>query len=257
METKKAIVTGASEGIGRAIALKLGQAGYQVCGVARNKERLNELKLELGDRALECEIADLSSQKGVADLANYLKTQKFDLLVNNAGYGVYGDFAKTPYEKLKNMMELNCFALTELSHAYLEGAKPGDALMNVASTLAFLPFPYGSVYAATKAFVVSLSESLWYEQKEKNVYVCALCPGATSTRFHAYAGGDKQSAPPKAILQTPEQVADVALSALKSRCDPTVISGFKNATMIFGTRLMSRKTTVSMMGKIASKEVQQ
>lgn len=253
MEKKKAIVTGASEGIGRSFAQKLAQEGYQVMAVARNEARLKELVKEMGGRPHNYETADLTDWKGIEKISKLITANHYDLLINNAGFGTYGKFSEVALSKSQEMTRLNIDALVALSHAFLGKAQPGDALINVSSTLAFLPMPESAIYSATKAFVTSFTESLWFEQKKRDVYVMGLCPGVTKTLFHERAGGRGHELP-KAITQTPEQVVDVALKALRSRSKPTVISGSPNKMMATMARLMSRKATVKMMGGMRPNE---
>jgi len=121
--------------------------------------------------------------------------------------------------------------------------------MNVASTLALLAFPGAAVYCASKAFVTTFSEGLWFENKERGVFVCALLPGVTKTNFHAAAGGKPDQEPPKSITQSATAVVDVALHALKQRSSPTILTSFTNKAMVFfSTRLVPRKAMVTMMG---------
>jgi short-subunit dehydrogenase len=176
-----------------------------------------------------------------------LKTKRGDLLINNAGFGVYGNFHKAELPVIQPMMRLNCDALVALSHAFLKQSRKGDALINVSSALAFMPMPSFAVYAATKAFVTSFTESLWYEQKPRGVYVMGLCPGATASNFHEQAGGNETNRPPAAITQTPEEVVETAMRALAKRGKPTVVSGIKNRMVTNLTRLMPRKGIVKMM----------
>lgn len=251
MAQRHALVTGASEGIGREFAKRLAMDGYQVTVVARNESRLQGLVAELGEAGRYL-VADLSTAEGMATVCRDIEAGKYELLVNNAGAGAYGDFAQTALEKHRTMLSLNCDALVTLAHTFLQTAKEGDALVNVASILGFMPYPASSIYAATKAFVVSFSEALWFEQKPRGVYVMALCPGPTTSNFHAAAGGTEENLPPKAITQTPEQVVDTAMRALRERKDPTVVSGLQNRAMVvMASRLMSRKGAVTMMGAAA------
>lgn len=246
MSKKRALVTGASEGIGREFAMRLAHIGYEVTAVARNGARLQELK----DKAFAIVpvVADLSVPADVERVATLLREQHFDLLINNAGFGHYGVFPKTNWKNWQDMLRVNIETLVQLSHAFLSKAQRGGALINVSSTLAFLPFPKSAVYAATKSFVTSFSESLWYEQKDRGVYVMSLCPGATRTEFHARAGGKSADISNKAF-QTAGQVVDVAMAALKQRSQPTVISGAKNKIAAKVPRLLSRKMTVQLIGK--------
>ncbi len=152
-----------------------------------------------------------------------LKEHHFDLLVNNAGVGVVAYFADSSLDKQLAMFHLNCEALLKFSHQFLKGANQGDALINVSSALAFVPTPKMAVYSATKAFVTSLSDALWFEQQKRGVYVMGLCPGITETEFQVNAGGSKDDLP-KGLSQTAQQVVDLALAELKARRKPTASS---------------------------------
>jgi uncharacterized protein len=250
---KHALVTGASDGIGRVFAQKLAKQGWTVTAVARTESRLKELVSELGE-GHSFLVADLSSSAGQAKVVQAIEGKHFDLVVNNAGVGTLGKFTEVALDRQLAMMRLNCEALVTLSHAYLKTAKSGDALINVSSCLAFLPMPGIGLYSATKAFVTSFSESLWWEQKARGIYVMGLCPGITSTSFRKNAGGDgtitgRQSGP----AQTPEQVVDRALKALRARKSPTVISGLSNAIFTGLTRFLPRRSTVNLLGSASPK----
>lgn len=248
---KTACVTGASEGIGRSFAVALARQGYTVTAVARTESKLKQLMSEIGPGHDYC-VADLSDSAGQDKVADQIRTRPFDLLINNAGVGSVGLFHEAPVDKQLAMMSLNMTALVKLSHVFLAGAKSGDALVNVSSTLAFLPMPGISLYSATKAFVTSFSEGLWFENKDRGVFVMGLCPGITATNFQVNAGGKKDDIP-KNMAQTPEQVVECALEALRSRHKPSVISGTQNAFLAGLTRLMPRRSVVKMMGDMALK----
>jgi short-subunit dehydrogenase len=248
MGQKRALITGASSGIGREFALQLSKEGYQITAVARNEGRLKELVQALGAGS-QYRVADLSTAEGVDATASELGAQHYDLLINNAGFGVQGRFFETPLQKQVEMLDVNVKALVTLSHAFLVRAQPGDALINLSSGLAFLPMPAIGLYAATKALVTSFSESLWYEQKSRGVYVMGLCPGITDTSFSKNSGGGDLTAP-KAMIQTAEQVVTKALRELKARRKPTVLSGLMNTLFGFTARFRSRRSVVSQMGSI-------
>ena len=167
MKRKKALVTGASSGIGAEFARALAQEGYLVTGVARSADKLRSLTRELGEghRYLT---ADLADEEQLGNVAADLERSDYDVLVNNAGYGIYGRFEAIPLEHQFNLMSVNMNAVVRLSHAYLRRAKKGDGLINVSSVLSLLTYPGGAVYAATKAFITNFSESLWYEYRERN-----------------------------------------------------------------------------------------
>jgi uncharacterized protein len=244
---KKAMITGASEGIGRAFARRLASDGFTVTATARNEKRLQALISELGEGQHAYQVADLSTVEGVAKITGMLTAGRYNLLINNAGFGLFGAFFKAELSEIESMMRLNCDALVALSHAFLQQAESGDALVNVSSALAFMPMPSGGTYAATKAFVTSFTESLWYEQKNRGIYVMGLCPGVTATHFHERAGGDETNRPPAAITQTPDEVVETALQALAKREKPTVVSGVKNKLATNLTRMLPRKGILKMM----------
>ena len=245
---KRALVTGASEGIGRSFAKHLAAEGHQITAIARTEAKLKELIAELG-AGHKYVVADLATAAGQEAVVRAVKAEHHDVLVNNAGVGTVGAFAAVDADRQLAMMRLNCEALVTLSHAFLSGAKAGDALINVSSTLAFTPMPGFALYCATKAFVTSFSESLWFEQKGRGVYVMNLCPGITDTNFQVSAGGRKEDLPAN-LSQTPDQVVAVAMAALKSRGKPTVISGGRNVMFASMSRIMPRKALVNTMGKM-------
>ncbi|MBL8992702.1 MAG: SDR family NAD(P)-dependent oxidoreductase, partial [Spirochaetia bacterium] len=193
-------------------------------------------------------IADLSKAAGVQKATGELKKNRYDLLVNNAGFGFYGKFHQVGFVEYEKMMAVNMSALTVLSHAFLAKAKKGDALVNVSSVLSVLPLPGSSVYAATKAYVSSLSDSLWEENLSRGVYVVGICPGYTRTEFQKRAG-DARRKMPTLFTQTPEQVADVIWKAIVKRKNPFVVSGLLNKLTMLPPRLLSRKRVASIMGK--------
>lgn len=252
MKNKTALVTGASSGIGAVFARELARDGYAVTCVARSQGKLQDLVKELGSghRILAADLADRAQlQRVVADV----ESTRYSLLVNNAGYGIYGRFDEVPLDQQEHLMTVNMNALVRLSHAFLKKAARGDALINVSSALSLLTYPGGAVYAATKAFVTNFTESLWYENKDRGVYVMALLPGLTTTNFHAVARAGRPAPAQTMRSYPPEVVVKKALAALKARKAPTIISGPLYRFLTFlNTRLMSRKTMITIMGKGSS-----
>src|SRR5262249_28058669 len=137
-----------------------------------------------------------------------------------------------------------------ICHTYLTGARSGDALVNVSSGTAVYPLPYGAVYCATKAFLINLSEALWFEYRRRNIYVAALVPGLTYSEFHGRAEGTADNAPPTAFWEPPAKVADALMRALRSRTRPSVSSNPVNRIQMFSTRILSRRGVVKMMGGV-------
>ena len=246
---KKALITGASSGIGSVFAKKLARQGYDVTCVARNEEKLLALTKELGDSHRYIR-ADLTDTDDLTAICQEISDSKYTLLVNNAGYGIYDHFENIPLEKVHHLIRLNVSTLVDLSHVFLKSASSGDALINVSSTLSLLPYPGGAVYSATKAFVTNFTEALWYEYKDQGIYVMALLPGVTDTNFHNVAIGQRDYQAPSGPSYPPEVVVNEALAALRKRKSPTLISGPKYRFLAaLATRLMSRAQMISMMGK--------
>jgi len=252
MKNKTALVTGASSGIGAVFARELARDGYSVTCVARSTDKLQGLVKELGSGSRML-VADLADRDQLQRVAADVESTGYSLLVNNAGYGIYGRFEEIPLDRQEHLMTVNMNALVRLSHAFLKKAAEGDALINVSSALSLLSYPGGAVYAATKAFVTNFTESLWYEYKDRGVYVMALLPGVTDTNFQAVATAGRTTAAPGMRSYPPEVVVKKALAALKARKAPTVISGPLYRFLTFlNTRIMSRKTMITIMGKGSS-----
>ncbi len=180
-----ALVTGASSGIGEVMAGMLADAGVSTVVVARRADRL----ASLAERhpGMEVLVADLASDEGQAAVVARITDEQrpIELVVNNAGFGTSGDFHELDPDRLAEEIEVNVAALTRLSHAALSVMVPRGRgwLLNVSSFASFQPAPRLAVYAATKAYVTSLTESLHEEAKPSGVYVTALCPGLTHTEF--------------------------------------------------------------------------
>ena len=247
---KKALITGASGGIGLETARQLAQQNYQVTLVARNRDRLEKALSSLSGNGHTILVADLNNNEDLQKLTTHLLTEKYDVLVNNAGNGTYGKFTDIPLEDQLATMQLNMQALVALSYSFLQNAVKGDALVNIGSLLAHSSLPGGSVYAATKSFVANFSESLWYEFKPKGIFVLGFNPGAANSDFHTNAGGHTSDFP-KFVMSSVEDVAEELAKALQKRQKPRVVQGWKNRFMLFGFRFLPRVAAVSIMGKIS------
>lgn len=185
-----ALITGASAGLGVEFARQLSAKGHRLVLAARRKDRLDALVAELGNaRAVEI---DLARPGATAALMRDLDKagEQVDILVNNAGFGLRGPFAKLDAARQREMIDLNCGALTELCRAVAPAMveRRSGGILNVASTAAFQPGPWMAVYFATKAYVLSFTEALHEELKPHGVKVSALCPGPTRTEFGEVAG---------------------------------------------------------------------
>ncbi|HRK01122.1 MAG TPA: SDR family NAD(P)-dependent oxidoreductase [Oligoflexia bacterium] len=252
---KKALITGASEGIGRDLCVLLAKQGFTITGVARNSSRLESLISELkkiSPAAHDFQVCDLGQPSDVARLGAFIESHHYDVLVNNAGFGAYGEFSRTPLQKLESMIQLNCTALVALAHAFLRGARPGDALVNIASVAAFISLPGNAVYSATKAFVHNLTVSLWFEGKRRGVYVCSICPGYTDTQFASRAGGDPNKAP-RTFAITSEAVAASIVRAIQKRTSVQVVPDVMNRIMVFLLRFLPQTWIVRAVHRATRK----
>lgn len=218
---RRALVTGASAGLGEEFARQLAARGADLVLVARREARLEALATELRAQGRDVEVvpADLATDGGRDAVAERLEddVRPVDLLVNNAGFGAYGAVTDLDVGTQIRMIEVNCAALLHLAHAAVPGlvARGRGGIINVASTAAFQPNPHGAVYGATKAFVLSFSQALHEELRGEGVRVLALCPGVTPTEFQQVA---EIAVPlPEAVITSAEQVVTAGLRAFTRR----------------------------------------
>jgi hypothetical protein len=250
---KWALITGASAGIGTAIARELAAGGTNLVLTARRRDRLVGLSSELSSkhniRTLIC-VADLADPLGPKQIFSYTeeKNVAIDLLVNNAGFGAYGEFQKVQVERLLEMTQVNVSAVVHMTHLYLPGmiARGGGDILIVASTAAFQAVPYISTYAATKTFDLHFAEGLAEEVRQYGVRVCALCPGSTETEFFQVAGQRNHT---RAAPESAEKVAHVGLAGLAAG-KSTVISGFTNWLGAETVRFVPRRIVARIVAGI-------
>ncbi len=232
---QRALVTGASSGIGREMARQLAAGGTELVVVARDAERLEALAAGV---QVDVEVlpADLSHAADLAAVAARIDSDDdpIDLVVNNAGLGFSAEFGDIPIDRGRLMVDVNVAALHELTHAAAIALtrRGGGTILNVSSIAGDLPGPASATYNATKAFVTSLSESLHVELKQHNVVVSCLCPGLTRTEFQERAEIDDLGLP-DAVWQSASDVARCGLAAAAAE-KPIVISGVVNK---FASRL--------------------
>jgi uncharacterized protein len=247
---KWALITGASAGIGVAFAKELAFGGTNLVLTARRKDRLQDLARDL---AANCKIsteviaADLADASAPEKIFAFTKEKGFeiDLLINNAGFGHYGEFHSVEKQRLLDMVQVNCHAVVHLTRLYLPemvARRRGDVLI-LASTASFQAVPYISTYAATKAFDLLFAEGLAEEMKPYGIRVCALCPGSTESEFHAVSGQEKF----KRNAETAEKVAHTGLKALAAG-KSYVISGLGNYLGAHGERLVPRRFVTRIAG---------
>jgi len=245
---KNALITGASSGIGEAIAHKLGKAGVGMVLVARRKDRLDAIASQYANT--EVLPADLVTAAGVdAVLARLRDTTRapIDLVVNNAGFGTSGAFADADPERLSREISLNVSALTRIAHEAVRQmqTRGHGYLLNVSSIASFQPGPGLAVYSATKAFVTSLTEALHEELRGSGVRVTALCPGLTHTEFQSISNTTGlESKFPDFAWMSAEDVARDGLRAVmdgKALCIPGLVNKSLATFSSFSPRGLARR----------------
>ncbi len=247
------MITGASAGIGWALAQQLAAGGANLVLAARRRERLEQLSANLHSKhgvQVEVVTADLARPSAPDEVFAFTRGKGIavDLLVNNAGFGAYGEFFKIDQARQLEMVQVNISAVIHLTHLYLQPMierRRGDILI-VASTAAFQGVPYISTYAATKAFDLLFAEALAEEVRRYGVHVCALCPGSTVSEFHEVAGQPERT---KGRQEPAEKVARVGLQALV-RGKSYVISGLGNYLGAHGQRLAPRRLVTRVAAKL-------
>jgi uncharacterized protein len=252
--TNTALVTGASGGIGLELARLLASGGHDLVLVARSEAKLHEIGEQLEQEhgiAATVIASDLSKPNAARDLVETLRaaSTEIDVLVNNAGYGLNGEFVDNDPQTQLDMIQVNIVALTELTRLLLPSmvARRSGRILNVASTAAFAPDPFAAVYGATKAYVLSFSEAIAEELRHSGVTVTALCPGPTQTGFSTAAGAGSTRLYSK---QKPMSSADVARAGYQGMNSGrrVVVTGLRNKLLVQSAR-MSPRRMVTMVGR--------
>jgi short-subunit dehydrogenase len=252
-----ALVTGASSGIGAAIARELASRGYAVALAARREERLRSLATELttehgvSTEAISCDVADPAERERLADELR-TRGRSVEVLVNNAGFGHQADFARSPRERMTEMIRVNVEAVVDLTSLFLTGMvqRGRGSVINVASTAAFQPLPGSAVYAASKAFVLSFSEAVRTELRGSGVSVTALCPGPVKTEFTDVAGvPGVEDRTPAAAWMTAEEIAKHALDGA-ARDKRVVVPGAINRATALAGQHSPRAVALPLISRI-------
>ncbi|MFZ4613558.1 MAG: SDR family NAD(P)-dependent oxidoreductase [Bacteroidia bacterium] len=254
-----ALITGASNGIGLELAKIHASKGGNLVLVARNKSKLDELKKELENQykvsvyIIGKDLSVFNSAQEVYDETNK-QNIKIDYLINNAGFGDFGMFVDSDWNKELQMINLNITALTQFTKLYLQEMVKhrSGKIMNVASTAAFQPGPIMAVYFATKAYVLSFSEAVNNEVSDKGVTVTTLCPGATESGFQAAAAMEESNLVKGRKLPTSKEVAEYGYAAmLKGKT--VAIYGLMNWILANSVRFTPRSLVVKITRKIQGK----
>lgn len=248
----KALITGASSGIGLDMAKYLATMKCELILVARDKEKLERIQESLPTKVTII-VADLSNEQKVKELYVLTKNEKIDILINNAGFGVFGNFTETDINKELEMIDTNIKAVHLLTKFFVKDMEKNNFgyILNVASSAAFQPGPLMATYYATKSYVYQLSAALYYEQKKKktNVHVSVLCPGPVDTNFNNVAGVKFGVKPLKSTY-----VAKYAIDKMfKNKM--LIIPGFTMKCAKFFGRFIPTKLMLSMAYKIQKKKI--
>jgi len=243
-----ALITGASKGIGKCFAQELASKGYNLVLVARSASLIEELAIELKNKYsiqvefLSSDLSDPSSPEKVLSFCES-KSLPVSILINNAGYGLFGEFESISLDSTLNMLRLNMLTLVSLCHLFIPYIKKQEKgyILNVASTAAYQSVPLLNAYSASKAFVLSFSRALSFELKNSTIHVSCLCPGSTKTDFMDRAGMEN----PK-ILATAEKLGMSAVSVAQQGLSamfkgvPEYIPGFGNWIGAFASRFLPK-----------------
>ena len=234
------VVTGAGRGIGRALALKFAARGHPLVLAARTGAELFKVAAEAGVdcKVVECDLSSL----GGRDALFAACPERIAGLVNNAGFGTAGPFEEQDRARERQLVDLNCAAVVDLCHLFLPRLSAGSFIVNVASTAAFQPVPLFATYAASKAFVLSLSEALSEELSPRGIHVLALCPGVTDTGFQKEADVEVSGA-------QPNDVANFALRALDAK-KRVAVHGLKNSLFAFSNRFSPRALSARVARRV-------
>lgn len=251
LKGKTALVTGASSGLGAEFARQLAALGCHLILVARREAPMQDLRRELESRhSVRVSVlpTDLGAPEGVRTLYAKLKAQglQVDVLINNAGFGLYGEHMQLSWEQEQSMLMLDVVALAELTRLCAADMLQRDFgyILQVSSIAAYQPSPSYAAYAAAKAYVLLFGEGLNYELRKTGVGVTVLAPGVTATEFLKVAG-QKASLYQRLFMMQAPRVVRIGLKAMLKR-KPSVIAGRLNALVTFSTRFTPRRMTAAI-----------
>lgn len=260
---KKVLITGASAGIGYALSKELAKRGSEVIVTARRRDRLEALAKKIEDTGgkIHIFVEDLSLPESGKKLYDQIESAglNVDILINNAGYGRWGELTSHKRDDYSKMLQLNVTTLTELCHLYIPDMlrQGGGGIINVGSMASLSPIPYASVYSSSKAYVLMFSEAIRYEYQEKGISVMALLPGGTKSEFASIATEKSEKLTKRyqervgtasgGTMQTAEEVAIECLEAFE-KGKQYILCGTRNRFLHTLTKLMSRKRVLEMSG---------
>lgn len=247
-----ALVTGASSGIGREIALKLAKKGMRLIISGRNEEKLRELRSEIGENRVKIITADISKESECRRLYEEASKYNVSVLVNNAGFGLFGNFSSNDLDRELEMIDVNIKAVHILTKLFLKDfdEKNSGYILNVASAAGFMAGPLMATYYATKNYVVKLTQAIHEEMRVKgrNVYIGAFCPGPVKTPFNDVAGVDFGL---RGI--TAEYAAECAVNGMFAR-KSIIIPTLKMQVAVYGSRLIPDNALAAVTYNIQTKK---
>ena len=248
----KALITGASSGIGKALAYELASRGIDLILVARRGLILKELKNDLPVN-VKCYQLDISDMKNIEFLYKEVRDEDIDIVINNAGFGLFGNFNETDITREFEMIDVNIKAVHYMTKLFLHDFVKKDKgyILNVASSAGFLAGPHLSIYYATKNYICRMDEAIYQELKEmkSNVHVSSLCPGPVNTEFNKVAGGTFATKGMKA-----DYVAKVAIDGMfKGKMN--IVPGFKYKAGLFFNKLIPKKLALKIISNYQQKKI--
>ncbi len=246
------LITGASSGIGEECAKLFSKRGYDLLLVARNEKRLLEIKEKIKENNnIYCLAIDLTLNDGPQKVYEYCKKNNIEVsvLINNAGYGDFGEFLESDLDNYQKMITLNDIALVSLTHLFGKDMKERKSghIINVASIAGFMPGPYMAVYYASKAFVLNFTIAINQEFKPYNIHTTTICPGPIRTPFWQRAGVSMNNFKDNHLARSPKQVANCILKAYDHK-KVLVVDGFMNKVLVFFSKFISKKTLAKFTG---------
>jgi short-subunit dehydrogenase len=251
-----ALITGASGGIGKAFAEELAARSVNLVLVSRSEQKLNQLAKQLQKQyqvqvdLIVKDLTELGAAQSVYDIVQ-AKKLTIDLLINNAGFGDYGDFAERDGERQVKIVQLNILALVDLTHKFLPEMRQrrSGSIINLSSLSAFQPIPYLSVYAASKAFILNFSQALWAENRPYDVRVLVVCPGPVETNFFAEANIPPELAGRTNKISAAHEVVQESLKALAKGDSIVVIGGVNTHLITKLSPLVPRRILLNMLAR--------
>jgi uncharacterized protein len=255
---KRALITGASSGIGAAIARLLARDGVHLVLTARRTEALEHVAAECRDRGVTVSVitADLGRAAGPAMVWDAATAEgPIDICINNAGFGYFRPFSEVDWARDAEMLQLNITSVVDLSRRFVAhrlGNPARSYLVNIASLAAFQAVPNMAAYAATKAFVLHFSEALHHELSGSPISVTCVCPGGTKTEFHAQAGAGNYGLIADLSMLSAERCARIAIRTMRRR-RRMVVTGFINKFSAWGVRLVPRWFSAWMAYRVLGK----